>query len=181
MNTLRPSVRGFFSSSLVISSGVYAVSNILNRAVPFFLLPILTRFLSPADFGRVTMFTVGVDLAAPLVGVSTDSAISRRYFERDRIDFSNYLTNCGYILLSGTLFVIVLVSCFSGFISSYLTLPTAWVFTIVVVAVGRFVSSTTLVLWQAQGMAKSYAMYFLLQTVVMFGLSICFVIVLDYG
>src|SRR5688572_11776955 len=88
------------SSPLISSSGVYVFTNVLSLSLPFFLLPVMTRFLSPEDFGKVAMFTVAVNLTVPLVGFRADSAIGRQYFERDTIDFANYITNCFYILLA---------------------------------------------------------------------------------
>ena len=94
-------------STLARSSGVYGVSTILNRAIPFLLLPVLTRYLSPEDFGKVALFTVAVNLMLPFVGFTTDSAIGRQYFERDRIDLASYVTNCLYVL-AGTSVVALL-------------------------------------------------------------------------
>ena len=35
---------------------IYLVSNVLNAAIPFALLPVLTRVLDPSEYGQVAMF-----------------------------------------------------------------------------------------------------------------------------
>ena len=49
-------------------AGVYTISNVVARAIPFLLLPLLTRYVSPADFGIVAMFFFVALLIEPLVG-----------------------------------------------------------------------------------------------------------------
>jgi O-antigen/teichoic acid export membrane protein len=168
-------------SSLLRSSGVYAFSNVINRAIPFLLLPVLTRYLSPEDFGKAAMFTVAVNLALPFVGVSTDSAIGRQYFERDRIDLPRYVTNCLYILIITAILWLLVTLLVPDRLAAALDLPSSWIWSIVLVAASRFIVNTVLVLWQVQNRTVPYAAYSLLQTALTFGLSIVFIVPLGYG
>lgn len=163
-------------SSLVRSSGVYAVSQVLNRAIPFLLLPVLTRYLSPEDFGKTAMFTVAVNLALPFVGFTSDSAIGRQYFERERIDFGNYITNCLYILAVTGAIALGVAVLFPDSVGRALELPAGWVWSIVICAAARFLVSTTLTLWQVQNRPGPYAVFSFLQTALTFGLSIFFIV-----
>ena len=89
-------------------AGIYTISNLLNAAVPFLLLPLLTNFLTPAEYGIVAMFQVLMNGLLPFTGFSLDGAISRQYFDRDKTDFSNYVTNSLYVLLVSTGIVAIL-------------------------------------------------------------------------
>lgn len=91
-------IKKIFSSTLVKSSGIYAITNILNSAIPFFLLPILTRYLTPEEYGLVAMIGVLVGLTSPFVGINTHGAITRKYYDRDSIKFTEYVGNCLFIL-----------------------------------------------------------------------------------
>jgi O-antigen/teichoic acid export membrane protein len=168
-------------STLVRSSGVYALSSVANRAIPFLLLPVLTRYLSPEDFGKAAMFTVAVSLTLPFVGVSSDSAIGRQYFDRDRIDFAKYVTNCLYILAVTAGIALAAALLVPGRIGAALELPASWVWTIVLVSVSRFIFNTVLTIWQVQNRTLPYALYSLLQTGLTFALSIFFIVSLGYG
>ena len=44
------------SNTFLAGSAVYLFSNILNAAIPFALLPVLTRYLTPEEYGEVAMF-----------------------------------------------------------------------------------------------------------------------------
>ena len=66
--------------NLAKGAGVYVIASIINAAVPFLLLPVLTRYLSPAEYGEVALFNVWVSLAGALCGLSVHAAANRKYF-----------------------------------------------------------------------------------------------------
>ncbi|MCV5446120.1 oligosaccharide flippase family protein, partial [Escherichia coli] len=38
------------------NSSIYLAANILNAAIPFILIPILTRYLTIEEYGQIAMF-----------------------------------------------------------------------------------------------------------------------------
>ncbi|MGJ3660750.1 oligosaccharide flippase family protein, partial [Shigella boydii] len=42
--------------SVYKNSSIYLISNIFNALIPFILLPILTRNLTPYEYGQIAMF-----------------------------------------------------------------------------------------------------------------------------
>jgi O-antigen/teichoic acid export membrane protein len=61
---------------------VYAVSGSLSALVAFFLLPILTRYLSPSDYGVVEMFTSLTTCLSGVVIVGGNTILAKEYFNR---------------------------------------------------------------------------------------------------
>jgi O-antigen/teichoic acid export membrane protein len=85
-------IKKFINTSLFRSASVYTLTQAINSAIPFFLMPILTRYLTPTDYGIVAMFGVLLSFVAPFTGLSIHGAIARQYYDRDEIDM---LDNCG--------------------------------------------------------------------------------------
>src|SRR5438067_1618929 len=56
-------------------AATYTVGDILNRLFPFLLLPVLTRYLTPAEYGTFVMFQVVVNFLLPLVGLNVEAAV----------------------------------------------------------------------------------------------------------
>jgi O-antigen/teichoic acid export membrane protein len=175
------SARALVAGTLFRSSSVYIVSNLANRALPFLLLPVLTRYLSPEDFGRTAMFTLAVSLASPLVGLSSESAIARQYFERDRVDFPSYITNCLYVGIATTLLMLGGVLLLADPMAAALSLPASWIWTVVALAVGKNITNIVLVLWQVQQQPRRYGVYYLMQTALTFAVSLALIIGAGYG
>lgn len=80
---------------LTKSTSIYAGGNLLNRAIPFILLPVLTRFLTPEDYGILATFIAVFGVMQIFVSMGTVDAIVRSYFDIKKIefDFSSYVFN----------------------------------------------------------------------------------------
>jgi len=65
-------------------SFIYAGGVFLGRAVSFVMLPIYTRFLTPADYGVLELVGLTIDIAGMIVGFGLTTAVFRFYYaERD--------------------------------------------------------------------------------------------------
>jgi O-antigen/teichoic acid export membrane protein len=151
----------------------------LTGAIPFLLLPILTRYLSPRDYGVMAMMTVLVGIASPFVGLNLYGAISVRYFETTQPQVARYVGNCLLLLLISTLCVSLVLWSFSQPISNLTAVPRYWLAAIVPAA-GQFLILVVLVLYQVRQKALQYGAFQLLQTVLNIGLTLLFVVVLGF-
>jgi O-antigen/teichoic acid export membrane protein len=167
--------------ALARSSAVYLASSLASRAVPFALLPILTRHLSPEELGTVAMFTVAVTLFLPATGLGTDGALTRQLFEADRKDVGRYVTNCLYILTGSAAVIAVVIAVASGPLSRLFEIPPMWLWGVLAVAVSRYVLNALLGLWQARQRPILYAVTSFLQTVSLFAIATWLVVGLDFG
>lgn len=66
--------------SFLSHAGIYAIGNIARRFVGFAMLPIYTRFLTPADYGVIGLLTFALALIEPLLGARLGWAVPKFYF-----------------------------------------------------------------------------------------------------
>ena len=168
-------------SALARTSGVYVISNVVNSGVPFLLLPVLTRLLEPAGYGVMAMFLIATSLFEPLIGVSTNSAVSRRYFDRDAVDFPAYLTSCLALTFASVLLVSGVLLAAGSPLARAMSVPSAWLWAAMAVATGRYLVSLLLAVWQVRGEAWRYAALSFAQTFGIFVISLFFIGVLGFG
>lgn len=64
---------------LLSDSAVYGFSSLIGQVVGFLLLPLYTRFLSPADYGVLAMLAIVTMLFGPVANLGMTSAIFRRF------------------------------------------------------------------------------------------------------
>ena len=81
-----------FQSTLFKTARVYIVSNIVNQSIPFLLIPLLTRYLTPIEYGMVATYQVLVGFVTPITGLSVHGAITRIYYDRTK-ELSKYVGN----------------------------------------------------------------------------------------
>lgn len=159
-------IHNIFQSSLFKNAGIYTFSSLLNSALPFLMMPILTRYMTPSDFGIVAMFSVLVSFVVPITGLSMHGAIQRQYYERDTIDLSIYVFNCLLILAASGFLISIPFYLFAGSISNLSSMPKRWLWTIIVFSIAHFITLINLNLWQAQLKAHKFAVYQFTKTII---------------
>lgn len=136
-------------TSLFGDALVYTLSNVAAAAIPFLMLPIVTRVLTPHEYGVVAMFFVVVAFVAPLTGLSVSGAVAMRYFDRDEVNFPSYVATCLCILVASTAAVLGLVWIAMPLIEEVTKVPGSWIGVAVLVASAQFVVQVKLAIWQS--------------------------------
>jgi O-antigen/teichoic acid export membrane protein len=136
--------RDMFSAALV-----YTVTSVLAAGVPILMLPILTRVLTPADYGTMAMFSVLLAVLGAFTGLSVHGAVGIRFFQGDRYDFPRYVGTCLTILLASVSAVLVGVWLLLPWLEHLTKLPGAWLIAAVFVSGAQFVIQIRLVIWQS--------------------------------
>src|SRR3990170_4673285 len=67
---------------LLKTFSLYTFVGFLNAGVGFLILAVLTHYLSPADYGIISLMNTYVQILMPVIGLSTASFISVEYFNK---------------------------------------------------------------------------------------------------
>jgi O-antigen/teichoic acid export membrane protein len=178
---LKKKLLEIIKSQLVKAYGIYGLTSLLNAAIPFLFLPILTKYLSTSDYGYTAMFTVLCSFVSPILGASTDAAISRQYFNKDTIDLKVYIGNCFIILFASLFPVILFFYFFSGLISNLSEFPINFLWPVIIFSFFSYIVNVTAVLWRVQSKAFEYGVFQIGQTIVNILLSLFLVVVINTG
>lgn len=135
---------------------IYLIANIAVAFTPFLLMPILTRYLGPEGYGIVAMFMTLTTMLSAVIGLNTHSGLTARWFDRDSIDISQYVTGCVFILLSSAAFVVLSFLVLDQWLSLKLSIPVFWLFAAIIVVASSFLVQIRLVIWQVQEKAIQY-------------------------
>lgn len=138
------------------AASIYFGANIINAAIPFLLLPILTRVLTPAEYGAVAMFTMMVSLFGAFTGLSVHGAVGIRYFQLSKNDFSDYVSSCIGILIISTAFTLLLLFIFQDWIISLSGLTIDWLVVAILISGAQFLINIRLSIWQVSDHAWHY-------------------------
>ena len=72
--------------------------------IPFLLLPVMTRYLTPAEYGKLSIFLIFIALYRPFIGMSLQTNISKNFFRVSKAEISLYIGNILAILLFSSIF-----------------------------------------------------------------------------
>lgn len=129
---------------------IYFAANILVAIIPFLLMPVLTRYLGPVGYGVVAMFTTLTTMLSPIIGLNVHNGLSKRWFDRDQFDISEYIGGCITILILSAVLVGLFFLSLEEWLITKFSIPPFWLYLTIVVAVFAFLVQIRLVLWQVQ-------------------------------
>lgn len=164
-----------FNYKIVRSSAIYTVSNFAVASVPFILLPILTRILSPEEYGVISMFTLVVAYLTIFVGLNIHGAISVRYFDQSNYDMKKYVSGALFIAVLMATCMFALIKMFGAKIELFTGVPKPWLFAAACVSLCQFVTHVMLVIWQITNNALSYSLLRIAHALIDAVLSLIFI------
>ena len=133
---------------LAMQSLFYAVANSIEALVPFLLAPILTRTLSPAEYGIWVLFVTYATFLRPIVGLTTQDAIRMRFYDFDQKQLDQYTHTVLFVMLTMAVVVSGLTFIFREPLGEAAKFPAGWLVSVVVAAFLFEVFYTALALQQ---------------------------------
>jgi O-antigen/teichoic acid export membrane protein len=152
--------------ALVGSALIFTFTNGLSAGIPFLMIPILTRVLSPEDYGKVAIYSVLVTVLGALTGLNVHGAVGIRYFNGDSASFPRYVASCLAILGISTAIVFCAVWLLLPWLTPMTKLPGSWLLGAVLVSCAQFVIQMQLAIWQFSQQAWRYGSLRLFQAIV---------------
>ena len=160
------------SKQLFGNASIYLGANMLNAIVPFLLLPVLTRVLTPADYGIVAVFSVMASIFGAFTGLSVYGAVGVRYFQLERAALARYVGACVVILLASTAFVLVVIWGMGNWLADRVEVSANWLLVAVLMSGTQMLISIQLSLYQVAHKAKQYAALQISQAITAAGISL---------
>jgi O-antigen/teichoic acid export membrane protein len=164
-------------NSLLTGSATYLVSNILNAAIPFALLPVLTRYLEPSQYGQVAMFQTLLGALGAFVGLNVVGAAGRKYYDSVSSDeIRRFIAACLQILIASTTVILLITLFFHEKLSIWFDLEANWIFAAVLVSMTSVVVNLRLGQWQVRKKPRLYGALQITQSSTNMAISLLLVI-----
>lgn len=171
----------FLEHPLLKSSIIYAVCDAINKAVPFFILPVLSYYLTPSDFGVITNFNVLLSIVTIFVMIGVDGAISVSFYKLSKQEMATFIFNGLCLIFGITIVMALLLAIFNTAVYDYVKIPVVYQVLLVIMAFMACMTSINLSLWRLEEKSLKYGLYEILQTILNLTISIYFVVYLNVG
>jgi O-antigen/teichoic acid export membrane protein len=162
-------------------SGGYFITTIINQALPFLILPVLTRFLTPVEYGNLALFNFYLAIAQSLTGVSVPAVISKNFFDREKEYIAKVIGNSILIVALFSLVTMLFVLIFYSVLQTYLELPLIWMLMIAPASFAFVVFSLGLSVMRNAQKVFTFGRHQITNTVVNLGISLFLIISLMWG
>ena len=170
-------------NSLVGGAGIYLLSNILNAVIPFILLPILTRYLNPSQYGEVAMFQTLLGALGAFIGATFVGAANRKFYDSDidKTEMADFIGSCIQLTVFFAILVFSILFIFQDNFSEWLSLKPSYVLLGVAVSFCMVIVNLRLGQWQVRKKALKYGALQISQSLFNMLLSLLLVVVLLKG
>jgi len=164
----------------VLRSGmIYGVANVLAAGVPFMLLPVLTRALSPTEYGEVVSFFMLVSVTASLAGLSLHGAVGVRWLDASKGDPKGYTRTAMLLVMLSTTLAAGLIAILGPLVGINLS---AWVCGMAAVLAGCMaLQGMRFTVWQSGQQAFPAATLQVASAVLGVSLSLVAVLMFNWG
>lgn len=167
--------------NLLKSFSIYTAGNLLTQSINFFLLPVFTHYLTPSDYGILTLISTITSFITPLILISIDGSISIEFYKKKFGQPATYITSALVLSFISTLFVSLIMLLISNKIQQQLFIPVFWLDIIPVMCFFEVVRTLNLMVFQINEKPMLYAGYSLSNTLGNLLLALFFIILLKYN
>lgn len=167
---------------MIKNASIYTVTALVNSAIPFLLLPILTSYLSPGDYGKLSLMQALLVFVLPFISMGISGGVSVNFIKLGKEEFSSYVGTAVSLLGTITLVGIALSLLLGYFASGGLFgLPLFWIMLLPLWAFSQSIFVFTLSLIQAHENPVTYGFMQIGYTALNLGLTLFLVMVLLFG
>lgn len=165
---------------LFVSVQKYFLLNIISGIFPFLMLPILTRYLLPEDFGHLAIYTTLSAIVSAFFTMGVNGAIGRVYFEQSKADFTKFIGTCLVLITLSSVVVSTLILSALIFTNMDINLKWLWFWTVTVTAFAQAFFAVGLAVFQVENKVRLFAVTQISQATLLALLTIIMVVGLSW-
>jgi O-antigen/teichoic acid export membrane protein len=141
------------------SLSIYTTTSILNSAIPFLLLPILTNYLTVEEYGLLAIIQIFIIFTIPFVSINIQSTLQLEYHELDSDEFALWISSILIIPLVMLIVLFLSFILFESFIYNFINISLCWMLIIPLIAFMQVVPQTILSIYKISERPLDYAKY----------------------
>ena len=164
---------------------VYTLIGFFGAGVNFLLMPYLSHYIVPEDYGLLSMILSFISLLIPLVSLVANGLINVEYFKlKEKKEFASFFTSIQIIPLVPAMLSLLVALLFPVTIGSFFEIPankSYWMPLAVIIATLSIYFETLLAYTITAQNTTGYSIFYIAKTTVDVVLTILFVTVLKMG
>jgi O-antigen/teichoic acid export membrane protein len=159
---------------------LYGFIQVLNKIVPFLLLPVITRMLPNAsDYGIYNIYSTVIGFGAPLAILGITDAMYREYFEKEDQQYRyNVTTTAQRIIMISSIVVSILLLLLNKSISLLFFGESKYGNIIIFAAIGILLEANLNIIQtptRMQNQKKTFLISGILSSLIIYGLAVLFI------
>lgn len=180
-NSIIKKIKGITTNKTLVNGALFSIYSFVNRGFSFILLMILANFITPGEYGYLSLWGTVVMVIGYFISMSTDGYLEVSYFRDGESGITNTFSSVFFTtLITGVLFAFTLL--FAGnWISARLDLPLNSLYLALVISFFTVYTNLNLNLFRIKEKVGKYGLFSCSNALLNFILSIVLVKYLGQG
>lgn len=162
-------------------SFIYVAADILNKILPFLLLPVITHYLKPSDYGTLSIIDSITGFLAVFVGLGSQDLIQVYFFKKGNSALSRFVGNSILVSLATSVLFVILFAVFSDYFETLFKIDKIWLWYTVLITLTMFVTKICTTIFIAQGKSLLFGKFQNLNTLTILITTILFIVVFEWN
>ncbi len=175
------SLRSIVASGTSRAATIYLLATLINMAIPFLLLPILTRYLKPGDYGHIAVLQTILSVAGAVTLFGTTGPLLRAFTVENDVTRRDYLASSLAVTSAFSAALLVLCLAFSRTLSAFADVPRFWLMLTVIAGICGTILQLKLTVLRAERQSVTYGLVLNVQTVINVSVSLILVVGFHLG
>ena len=163
------------------NASFYFAGDIVEKLIPFILIPILTRYLSADDYGYAGVAISIFQIFLILVAFNIRSFLPVVFFKKGGSNFSEYVTSFYIICICITIFISFFIPLIYETFLYQFNVSLVFYELLLFAALGNAITYVLLTIYRINEKPEKYILLQISLTAINFGISIFLVVLLNYG
>lgn len=159
---------------------IYTLSSIVVAGIPFLLLPVLTSYLTPEDYGIISLFNNFVRILMPFVTVGVIYYSNNEFFNLDKKEYKSLFSSILIIPIVSFLFFFILSLFLGNLVCDFLNIENKiWAIFIPLLVLFSTAEELALVTLRNQKKAITFATVKILKAVIEISVTLFLIVVVN--
>ncbi len=166
---------------VIKNSIIYLGSSLLNKLIPFLLLPIMTQYLSPQEYGALSIYMILITLYGAFIGMNIHINVSKNFFEVSKEEMALYIGNMLFILLTSFIIYFFITFISIRFFDTIFSIEADWLLVIPMISMMMMVNNINISILRNEGKAYTYGIFEISNTIINMSTTILFLVFFSFG
>jgi O-antigen/teichoic acid export membrane protein len=168
-------------NTILKNSVIYLFSSILNKSIPFLLLPVMTKFLSPSEYGLLSIFLIFINLYSAFIGMNIHANISKNFFKVTKYELSKYIGNIFYILVCTFVFYLLLTFFICLCFDEIFSISSKWFFALPFISIMTMTNQLNITILRNEQRPYIFGFFEIFKTAIIMATTVFCLVVINFG
>lgn len=166
---------------IVKNSVIYLGSSVLNKSIPFLLLPVMTKYLSQQEYGVLSIYMILITFGGAVIGMNINMNISKNFFKVSKDELAIYIGNILIILFLsfGAFFFITFI--IISFVDTVFSITKIWLLFIPIICLMMMINNINTTVLRNEGRPYIYGVFEISNTIIKMSVTVLLLVSYNYG